>query len=168
MSATAYGFLIRSSILVSMISSRTHLRTAAIALVIIVGMAWLYASVRALPHRSLVIGGQTMTVAIASTQEQRERGLGGQATIGSHEGMLFVFQSDVRSRFWMKDMYFPIDIIWIARDGTILYIVPDARPDSYPQTYGPDEPARYVLEVPADFCVTYRVRVGDTVQLPRL
>ena len=80
--------------------------------------------------------------------------------------MLFVFTEDGKYAFWMKDMQFSIDIIWLAADGTVVYIVPNLSPATYPQTYTPDTPARFVLEVPAGFVAAHSVRIGDKAQLP--
>jgi len=62
-------------------------------------------------------------------------------------------------------MTFPLDIIWLSDDGTIVYIRPDLSPVTYPQAFGPDFPARYVLEVSAGYARQNDVKVGDKVQL---
>src|SRR3989338_5701660 len=59
------------------------------------------------------IGDQAVRVTVADTPESRERGLSGRDGLASDEGMLFVFQNDGYHTFWMKDMLFSIDIIWL-------------------------------------------------------
>ena len=115
--------------------------------------------------RSVSMAGQEFYVTIAATDEDRERGLGGRTSLAPDEGMLFVFDTDLRPSFWMKGMLFSIDILWLASDGTIVYVVPDLSPDTYPQTYAPQKPSRYVLELPAGTVAKYNVHVGDIVEL---
>ena len=82
-----------------------------------------------------------------------------------NRGMLFVFPSDGIYAFWMKGMLFSIDMLWLAADGTIVYLVQNASPDTYPHSFVPDKTARYVLELPAGFARSHGVGVGDIVRL---
>jgi uncharacterized membrane protein (UPF0127 family) len=115
------------------------------------------------PNPSVMIGGEKVSVALAVTDAQRAQGLSGTAPLKADEGMLFVFPEDGLYRFWMKGMKYAIDIIWIDADGRIVYIAPSLSPDTYPNSYGPDVPSRYVLEVSAGFASAHAVRVGDRV-----
>lgn len=110
---------------------------------------------------TVALGGRTVHVELATTPAAQERGLGGRTSLAPGTGMLFVFPQDGMYDFWMKDMRFPIDIIWMQSDGTVIYIVPDLAPDTYPHGYGPKTPARYVLEVPAGFAAAHHVQAGD-------
>lgn len=107
------------------------------------------------------IAGQSLKVDVALTQEAQARGLSGRAGLGENEGMLFIFDSPGRYPFWMKDMNFPIDIIWIGQDDKVVFIKKDARPELYPETYGSDTHARYVLEVVSGFSDKYNLQPGD-------
>jgi len=109
--------------------------------------------------------GQTIQVTIAETPEERGRGLSGRAGLAEDEGMLFVFSEDGRYSFWMKDMLFSIDIIWIAKDGTIVDIARNISPDTYPTSFAPKAPARYVLELKAGWLDENGVAIGDVVGL---
>jgi len=134
--------------------------------------------------KQVKISGQSIKVELALTPLQQERGLSGRSAIAPDEGMLFVFSGGAR-RFWMKDMNFPIDIIWIGEDLRVIYIKKDARPaspelqrgepESYsprfgeagPETYGPDPSlgdAKYVLEVVSGFSEKYNLKEGDKVE----
>jgi len=75
--------------------------------------------------------------------------------------MLFVFDTDGVWGIWMKDMKFSIDILWLAEDGTVLTIVPNASPDSYPTSFRPTSPARFVLELPAGFASSHDIDIGS-------
>jgi len=111
------------------------------------------------------IHGQTIRVSIADTPALRERGLGGRAALSPDEGMLFVFPQDGTYAFWMKDMRFSIDILWIAHDGTIVHIAPSVSPDTYPHSFAPQELARFVLELPAGYAQAHTIQRGDTVKM---
>jgi len=111
------------------------------------------------------IGDQTVRVTIADTPESRERGLSGRDGLASDEGMLFVFPNDEYHMFWMKDMLFSIDIVWLSRDKTVVDIAEDVSPDTFPSSFSPRALARYVLELPAGFVEEYTVQIGDEVQL---
>lgn len=117
------------------------------------------------------IGGGVITVDIADSPEELEAGLGGRDSLGSDEGMLFVVKKDSRPIFWMKNMRFPIDIIWV-NDGTVSEIhqnvaVPQPNtPNSALIRYRPQRVIDYVVEVEAGFTQNNNIKVGDTVQLP--
>lgn len=77
--------------------------------------------------------------------------MSGRPTLDEESGMLFVFESENYYSFWMKDMNFPLDIIWMDSDFRIVDIVYNAPPaGSMPEvTYTSDKPAKYVLEINA-------------------
>lgn len=115
--------------------------------------------------RVIGIAGRSVLVMVADTLESRQQGLSGHPGLASDEGMLFIFPEDGRHAFWMKDMFFPIDIIWLSATGAVVSIAPSVSPDTYPQNFMPDAPARYVVELPAGFAHTYDLKKGDMVQL---
>ncbi len=92
-----------------------------------------------------------MEVAIADTAAERAMGLSGTQALPEGMGLLFVFESDGTPGFWMKDMLFPIDIVWISANGEVVGIEEQVSPDSFPTIFQPVEPVRYVLEVPGGF-----------------
>lgn len=112
----------------------------------------------------LEIGGQRVKVDLALTSAEHTQGLSGRKELTLNEGMLFVFNKPDKYLFWMKDMNFPIDIIWISEDMRIVYIKKDARPELYPETYGPNVDAKYVLEVMNGFSDINNLREGDSVK----
>src|SRR3972149_4363578 len=72
---------------------------------------------------------------IAGTPAERTRGLSGRECIGKNQGMLFVFDKPDYYPFWMKNMRFPIDIIWIDASKKVVYVKSNVAPSSYPQTF---------------------------------
>lgn len=110
------------------------------------------------------IGGRNVRVDVALLSEELARGLSGRGLLPEGEGMLFIFPEPGKYVFWMKDMNFAIDIIWITDDLKVAYIKKGARPESYPEIFGSDVEARYVLEVPAGFSEKNNWRAGDSVE----
>ena len=103
-------------------------------------------------------------VELAQTNEQRSRGLSFRDSLPPGEGMLFVFPYPDRHTFWMKDMRFPLDIIWIAHDS-IVDIKANLPPGAgtIPPSYTPKGKSDYVLEINAGEVGRYQMKVGDRV-----
>jgi uncharacterized membrane protein (UPF0127 family) len=112
------------------------------------------------------IGKNTIDVEVAITSMAQFKGLSWRKSLEEKGGMLFVFSSPNFYAFWMKDMIFPLDIIWIAGDQIvdISKNLPPARSDFMP-TYTPAEPANYVLEVNAGWADRYGIKIGDKVEI---
>lgn len=120
------------------------------------------------PARQVVVAALTIrdvpfSVGVADTPARQAQGLSGRTTLGEREGLLFVFPQAGLYNFWMKDMLFPIDIIWIGEDRRVVDLTEDARPESYPKTFTSRAPARYVLEVPAGTVRRENFAIGDPV-----
>lgn len=111
----------------------------------------------------LTIGGVPLDVAIAHTQEEQSRGLSGTSSLSANEGMLFVFDAPKIPNFWMKDMNYSIDMIWIDNDLRVSGVVSNVTPDTYPEEFSPDTPIRFVLEVPAGFTEANNIISGTEV-----
>ncbi len=105
---------------------------------------------------------------IADTPQKRQRGLSGRTEIPDEYGMLFVFDTPERQGFWMKDMYVPIDIIWLSDRGEILGIEKSVAPETYPNVFYSPQPVRFVLETRAGFADARGWQVGDSIYLPNL
>lgn len=94
-----------------------------------------------------------LSLEVARTESQRERGLMGRTEVSPHTGMIFVFASDAPVAFWMKDTLVPLDMIFVAADGTVRRVFADvpvvAR--SLPDENIPREAAvaKYVIELQA-------------------
>lgn len=106
------------------------------------------------------IGGRVIEVERAVTGEQRMHGLSARGGLAKDTGMLFVFTNDDTYGFWMKDMRFPIDIIWLDASYTIVDMEERVEPATYPTVFYPSAPARYVLEVPAGFVQEHGLSIG--------
>ena len=117
--------------------------------------------------QSVQIAGQNIKVDLALTPVEQEQGLSGRQSLAENEGMLFVFESPGKYQFWMKDMNFPIDMIWLNENGKVVYIKRNASSELYPETYGPgpnDGNAKFVLEVVSGFSDKNNLKVGDRAE----
>lgn len=114
----------------------------------------------------LTIGNKTISIEIAGTKDEQRQGLSNRDNLCDDCGLLFLFYTKGEYSFWMKDMKFPIDIIWL-NDDKIVYIEKNASvpSNSYIPTYQPKVVADKVLEVNAGFCDKYSIKVGDTLKM---
>jgi uncharacterized membrane protein (UPF0127 family) len=104
------------------------------------------------PARSTVVlhvHGKQYTLRVARTATQQEQGLGDRATLARDQGMLFQFQRPAIECFWMKDMHFPLDMIWLSSTKRVAYIQADVSPKTYPKQFCPKVQAQYVIELNA-------------------
>src|SRR3989338_2407214 len=113
----------------------------------------------------LKVGTARVLIDIADTPALRERGLSGRKLLLDDQGTYFIFDHPDVYPFWMKEMNFPIDIIWIGEHMSVVDITKSASPSSFPQTFVSSAPALYVLEVQAGFAERHGVKIGDQVVL---
>ncbi len=95
----------------------------------------------------LKIGEAELEVEVADTDADRTLGLSGRNELPRDRGMLFVFPTSGNHGIWMKDMNFPIDIIWLDEEKKVVHIEREVRPETFPYVFYPTVPAKYVLEV---------------------
>lgn len=112
------------------------------------------------------VGSHPIKVEIAGTNAERVRGLSGRRDLAPGSGLLFVFPASATYGFWMKEMRFAIDIVWIGEDLRIVHIAADVAPETYPEVFKPPEPARYVLEMPAMSMREMGAKPGTAITLP--
>ena len=109
-------------------------------------------------------------VELAADPDKRIRGLSGRASLDSGTGMLFVFENTERFRFWMKDMQFSLDIVWISSGCVVVDISVDvpypdpSTPLSDLPRYSPESVARYVLEINGGEAADLGLGAGDPVE----
>lgn len=109
---------------------------------------------------NVTINNFTLVADIADTEEKRRMGLSVKDTLREDEGMLFVFKTPSKHSFWMKNMKFPIDIIWISEYHEVVHVEHVLEPceqGSFCPSYRPDKNALYVLETVAGFAQKYNV-----------
>jgi len=112
----------------------------------------------------LQIGQNKIEIEIADDADKRTRGLSGRANLAQNHGLLFIFDTFGNYGFWMKEMNFPIDVIWIDENWRVADISKNASPESYPQVFLPSRPIKYVLEVNAGWSEKNNLKIGTIVQ----
>lgn len=118
----------------------------------------------------LDFGRISLLAEVADTPESRTKGLSDRATLPPRAGMLFVADKPDYVGIWMKEMKFPIDILWI-KNGIVVDLeeaVPPPRPgtsDGELIVYHPDVPADFVLEVVSGFSRSHDIHIGDRVHI---
>lgn len=112
------------------------------------------------------ISSVNIPVELARTPAEVQKGLSGRLSLDQDKGMLFLFAKPDTYSFWMPDMHFPLDIIWISGGKKVLGIsanVPNDFDPANPKFYRPPSPAQYVLEVNAGFAARAGIKIGDGV-----
>ena|SRR3990167_36404 len=116
----------------------------------------------------VVVKDLTIKAKIADDPKEHQAGLSDYSSLALDEGVLFVFDQSKRHIFWMKDMDFAIDIIWIDEAKKIVDIAQNVPPepnksDKELTRYAPKSDARYVLEINAGLSALHNFQVGDQV-----
>jgi uncharacterized protein len=110
-------------------------------------------------------GRHAFAVEMAATPEQLAQGLMYRRSLPAEAGMLFDFGGVQQVAMWMKNTLIPLDMLFIDRDGRIVYINEYAVPGSL-EPRGPREPIRAVLEINAGTARRMGIRSGDRVEHP--
>jgi len=107
--------------------------------------------------------GEFVVAELALSWEQRAKGLMFREEMAANKGMLFLFEEEANHSFWMKNVRFPIDILWLDREKRIVHMVkrvPPCKKDPCP-TYSPVRPSVYVLELSAGKTDEMGLKPGD-------
>ena len=133
---------------------------------LLVFLAGVGSAAHAADRLPLTIGGQTIQVEVAATQQQRQQGLMGRTHLPADSGMLFVFDMPGRHCFWMRDTPLPLSIAFIDAAGRIAGFA-----DMQPRTdtlHCPNTEVRYALEVSQGSFLRQGLMSGARIQgLPR-
>ncbi|MFZ1081786.1 MAG: DUF192 domain-containing protein [Candidatus Kryptoniota bacterium] len=105
-------------------------------------------------------------IEIADNEAERTQGLMWRKSMAEDEGMLFIFDEQEPLTFWMKNTYISLDMVFAGKSGNIVSIYPEATPLSE-ASISSGAPAKYVVEVNADFCAKYGINVGDKIEFER-
>ena len=114
----------------------------------------------------VTINQRVIRTELALTDQEQYQGLSGRDSLQSGQGMLFVFSHPGTYQFVMRNMKFPLDIIWI-NDAQVSYIAKNLPPDGadFKHYYGPDSDAEAVLEVNAGTADLYGWQTGQAVNI---
>ena len=111
--------------------------------------------------------GAVYRLELALTPEDQERGLMFRESLPPLSGMLFVFDAPAPHHFWMKNTMIPLDMIWMDEAGKIIFVSPDTPPCKADPcaTYGPDAPAKQVLEIAGGKAKAEGVSAGAVLKI---
>ena len=112
---------------------------------------------------TLKINDTEVNIQIADSVKERELGLSGREGLADNEGLFFIFDEPGFYNFWMKDMKFSIDIIWIDDNSKVADLTLNVMPETYPTLFTSKIPAKYVLEVPAGFVNKNNIKIGNHI-----
>lgn len=117
------------------------------------------------------IGSKKITVELAETPQQHEKGLMYRETLEKDKGMLFIFDREQTLSFWMKNTYVDLSIAYINEKMKIVDIqemkATSPLEISEPPTYPSKKPAMYALEMPKGWFKASNIKVGQTLKLPK-
>jgi hypothetical protein len=134
------------------------------------------------PLARALLAGKEWTLRLARTPEERSRGLMEVKSLSENEGMVFLYSSDERRTFWMKDVYVGLDILFLDKNFTVLEIVHQAPPEFlavsqkdgtvvyHPSEGGPfivssrSEQVRHVLEIAAGMAKRLGINPGQKLR----
>ena len=116
----------------------------------------------------IIIDNFKVYVDIALTDKQKQDGLSVKNFMKETEGMLFFLGEPTKASFWMKNMHFPIDIIWLDENFSIVHIERELKPCTvafYCPSYNPEKESLYVLETTAGFANNHNLKIGDRIDV---
>lgn len=131
---------------------------------LVVGGWLIYQGTSNSPQR-VIVGGDTILVDVADTPEARGQGLSGRDSLAPNAGMLFIFDEPLIPQFSMREMNFPIDIVWISEDLNVVAVTPTIATETYPDVFKPPGPVKYVLEVNSGLSAARGWMAGDKVEI---
>ena len=111
------------------------------------------------------INGAILMAEVVSHRTSRARGLSGREMLGEREAMLFIFDEPDYYGIWMKDMKFPIDIIWLDDELKIIGLEKNINPNTFPEKFSPPSPAKFVLEVNGGWSDENKIKEGMTARI---
>lgn len=106
-----------------------------------------------------------LTLEVADTLSLRRQGLSGRKPLKENTGMLFLYDIPGEYGFWMKDMNFAIDIIWLNNEDEVVTIESRVSPRSYPHVFYPSTFAKKVIEISAGGADKLDLQVGEKLHL---
>jgi uncharacterized protein len=141
----------------------TPLIFSIVVVILIVVAGWFI--YRATTNRSskIRINSTAFSAEIVDTPVAREKGLSNRDKLGQNKAMVFVFERSENQCFWMRDMKFSIDIVWLDSNKKVSAIERNVSPASYPQNFCHD--SQYVIELNAGVAEQINVKIGDQADL---
>lgn len=115
------------------------------------------------------VNNNCFEVEVALTLREKSRGLMFKQELAENAGMFFIYDKEDIYSFWMKNMNFPLDIIWINRDKKIVHIEKNLQPcqDDNCQGVKSKEKAMYILEINSGLTEKLKIKEGDSIVIQK-
>ncbi len=111
------------------------------------------------------IDGIKVNAEVANNFAKQAVGLMFREKLGKNDGMIFVFGKEDYHKFWMMNVKFPLDFIWISGNKTVVDVTENAQPCLINCTsFTSKGKAQYVLELNTGFVKENKIKVGDKVK----
>lgn len=123
-----------------------------------------YTKLNSIGLKQAQLADATFNLFIADTDIERSNGLSGIKNMDQNEGVAFIFEKTGQKVFWMKDMLFPLDFVYIHKDR-VVEVKENVLPSSYPNTIVNQMPANIIIELNAGQVKQKNVKVGDVLEL---
>ncbi len=111
------------------------------------------------------IGDGYFNFEVADSPFERQQGLSGRQPLPLSDALLFVFDEPGKHCIWMKDMQFNIDILWFDNQKRLVYEKRYISPDTFPQSFCPDDDTLYVVEMTAGAADNNQIKLGDKLEI---
>jgi len=135
-----------------------------IGIIVVIALAITFAVPLLFNNPDTKLGNKTYKLEVADTAEARQLGLSGREKLKDDEGLLFVFDQPGRQCFWMKDMKFSIDILWLDANKKVVQLEKNVAPSTYPNTFCADD-SQYVIELKAGQIRDAKIARGQVIDL---
>jgi len=107
---------------------------------------------------------EPFSMEIAASEPERRRGLMYRRSLGTREGMIFLFPQSARQSFWMKNTFIPLDMVFVDSQWRVVGVLENVPPlTETPRSV--DAASQYVLEFPGGVMGSLGIRAGDTVKV---
>lgn len=111
----------------------------------------------------LRVGDSELAVIVADEPDELRTGLGSRDVLPADTAMLFIFPRVGRYGIWMKDMRFPIDIVWLDENKNVVDVRERIAPETYPEVFYPSGESRYVLEFASGSVQELGIHIGTEI-----
>ncbi|MBI4084712.1 MAG: DUF192 domain-containing protein [Candidatus Levybacteria bacterium] len=138
------------------------------AVLVISGLVLLARNIFGGKQESVTVGDEKIQLFVAKTTKEHEVGLSNRTSLKENQGMIFLFDKPDYYSFWMRNMKFPIDIIFLSGNKIVtmhVNVQPPAANNASLPLYTSDEPADKVIELPAGKSEKLDLKDGDTLSL---
>ncbi|MBU2632612.1 DUF192 domain-containing protein [Patescibacteria group bacterium] len=142
-----------------------YIALAIILIVLVISRSNVFKLDRNANQSTVNVNGKELQIEIAKSQKEKEIGLSKKNSLGNDKGMLFIFDKPGLYSFWMKNMKFPIDIIFL-KDKKVVTVYKNVKPSTLNinlQVFQPTEPADKVLEVNTGIAEKNNIKNGTIV-----